>query len=131
MLAGEAPANLIALVRQYFGLEHDTWGKDAYGGAYPWLDRERRRLMPLYGFVEGDTLGVVVLAQEQRHRGRARAQAREAAALRVAPAAGRARRVRGQPLGANVTVASAGLQALDRIDVRFERPHPEEEEPTP
>lgn len=39
VLAGEAPANLIALVRQYFGLDHDSWGKDAQGGEYPWLKR--------------------------------------------------------------------------------------------
>ncbi len=41
VLAGEAPANLVALVRRYFGLTHDTWGKDAYGGKYPWLGREK------------------------------------------------------------------------------------------
>jgi toluene monooxygenase system protein A len=41
VLAGEAPANLVALVRRYFGLTHDTWGKDAYGGKYPWLERDR------------------------------------------------------------------------------------------
>ena len=39
VLAGEAPANLVALLRRYFGLDHDTWGKDAYGGEYPWLKR--------------------------------------------------------------------------------------------
>jgi toluene monooxygenase system protein A len=41
VLNGEAPANLIALVRRYFGLDHETWGKDAYGGVYPWLARQR------------------------------------------------------------------------------------------
>jgi toluene monooxygenase system protein A len=40
VLAGEAPANLIALLRRYFGLNYETWGKDAYGGVYPWLGRE-------------------------------------------------------------------------------------------
>jgi toluene monooxygenase system protein A len=39
VLAGEAPANLIALVQRYFGLDYDTWGKDAFGGDYPWLGR--------------------------------------------------------------------------------------------
>jgi toluene monooxygenase system protein A len=39
VLAGEAPANLVALVQRYFGLDHATWGKDAFGGDYPWLDR--------------------------------------------------------------------------------------------
>jgi toluene monooxygenase system protein A len=42
VLAGEAPANLVALLRQYFGLSFETWGKDARRGDYPWLDREAR-----------------------------------------------------------------------------------------
>ncbi len=41
VLAGEAPANLIALVQRYFGLEFATWGKDTYGGRYPWVVRPR------------------------------------------------------------------------------------------
>jgi toluene monooxygenase system protein A len=46
VLAGEAPGNLVALVRQYFGLDHDTWGKDACGGVYPWLARTARHQDP-------------------------------------------------------------------------------------
>jgi toluene monooxygenase system protein A len=42
VLAGEAPANLIALLRSYFGLDHATWGRDAFGGDYPWIERRRR-----------------------------------------------------------------------------------------
>ena len=39
---GEAPANLVALVKNYFGLDHHSWGKDAYGGEYPFVDRGDR-----------------------------------------------------------------------------------------
>jgi toluene monooxygenase system protein A len=39
ILAGEAPANLIALLRTYFGLDEKTWGKDVARGRYPWLER--------------------------------------------------------------------------------------------
>jgi toluene monooxygenase system protein A len=39
VLAGEAPANLLALLRQYFGLTFETWGRDAHQGVYPWLER--------------------------------------------------------------------------------------------
>ncbi|HEV3032509.1 MAG TPA: YHS domain-containing protein [Polyangia bacterium] len=39
VLAGEAPPNLVALLRRYFGLTFETWGKDAYRGDYPWIDR--------------------------------------------------------------------------------------------
>ena len=72
-----------------------------------------------------------MLAQENDTAAELARKLGEAAALRVAPGQGACVWVRGQPLGANVTVASAGLQALDRFDVRFARPHPEEEEPTP
>jgi toluene monooxygenase system protein A len=42
VLEGKAPPNILALLRQTFGLTYDSWGKDAFGGAYPWLARERR-----------------------------------------------------------------------------------------
>jgi toluene monooxygenase system protein A len=42
VLAGEAPANLVGLVQRYFGLDYQTWGKDAFAGAYPWLERVPR-----------------------------------------------------------------------------------------
>jgi len=42
VLTGEAPANLVALVQRYFGLEYETWGKDAFAGDYPWMERTRR-----------------------------------------------------------------------------------------
>ena len=37
ILAGEAPANLLELVRKYFGLTQDMWGKDIARGHYAWL----------------------------------------------------------------------------------------------
>jgi toluene monooxygenase system protein A len=40
ILAGEAPANLLELLR-WFGLNQDAWGKDAHHGDYPWLPRRR------------------------------------------------------------------------------------------
>jgi len=39
ILAGEAPANLIALLQRYFDLTPETWGRDVFGGEYPWLVR--------------------------------------------------------------------------------------------
>jgi toluene monooxygenase system protein A len=38
ILAGEAPANLLELVRQTMGLTQDSWGKDLARNQYPWLD---------------------------------------------------------------------------------------------
>jgi toluene monooxygenase system protein A len=40
VLEGEAPANIVAMLQRYFGLTFDTWGKDLYGGEYPWLKRK-------------------------------------------------------------------------------------------
>jgi toluene monooxygenase system protein A len=37
ILAGEAPANLLELVRVTMGLTQDSWGKDVARGRYPWL----------------------------------------------------------------------------------------------
>lgn len=34
ILTGKAPANLLELVGQHFGLDPDVWGKDVVGGAY-------------------------------------------------------------------------------------------------
>lgn len=42
ILAGEAPGNLIELVRSYFGLTEATWGKDARGGKYPFIVPEKQ-----------------------------------------------------------------------------------------
>jgi toluene monooxygenase system protein A len=42
VLAGEAPANLVAMLRQYFGLDYHSWGKDAYGGEYDFIQRGPR-----------------------------------------------------------------------------------------
>lgn len=37
ILAGEAPANVLELLRLYFGLHEDVWGKDVMRGDYPWM----------------------------------------------------------------------------------------------
>ncbi len=44
VLAGEAPANVVALIQNYFGLDYSTWGKDAYGGRYPWMRKKEENL---------------------------------------------------------------------------------------
>jgi toluene monooxygenase system protein A len=37
ILTGEAPANLLELLRTYFGLTQDMWGKDLRRGRYDWI----------------------------------------------------------------------------------------------
>jgi toluene monooxygenase system protein A len=46
ILAGEAPANLIGLLQRYFLLTPQTWGKDSFGGDYPWLSRPAKSAQP-------------------------------------------------------------------------------------
>ena len=63
VLAGEAPANLMALLRQYFGLT-TTPGARTPSAATTRGCTGGRRVIPLYGFLEGDTIGLLVLADE-------------------------------------------------------------------
>ena len=37
--AGQAPANVIELMTHYFGLNKESWGRDAREGRYPWMER--------------------------------------------------------------------------------------------
>ena len=78
-------------------------------------------LVPLYGFLEGDTMGVLVLAHDNwtvaevaerlRASSRIRVDCRDP--LEVFKAGGR--------LAPTATVRQLGLQALDCIDVRRQR----------
>jgi Toluene-4-monooxygenase system protein B (TmoB) len=73
--------------------------------------------IPLYGFLQGDTVGLLILAEEDDTlQGLAR-KLEDAASLRVA---GRNRVevvYNGKTMDPTMTVAQAGLQALDRFDV--------------
>jgi len=75
-------------------------------------------MIPLYGFLEGDTLGLLVLADERDTAATLAQKLQEAAALRVAPAADVRVWARGEALDPLATVAGAGLQALDKFEVR-------------
>jgi len=35
----KAPGNLLAMLNEHFDLDYEDWGKDCFGGAYPWLNR--------------------------------------------------------------------------------------------
>ena len=41
VLEGKAPANVVALIRRYFGLDFDTWGKDVFRGQYDWNHKDK------------------------------------------------------------------------------------------
>lgn len=74
-------------------------------------------LFPLYGFLEGDTLGLLVLADADETLDSLARKLGASASVRVAPSARHAVRVGGSVLDGRTTVRAAGLAALDRFDV--------------
>lgn len=76
-------------------------------------------LVPLYGFLDGDTMGVLVLAHADMTLEQVGAKLLEACRLRVDPLGGVGEVLAaGRPLPLERTVAAAGLAPLSRIDVR-------------
>jgi hypothetical protein len=74
-------------------------------------------LIPLYGFLRGDTLGLVLLVHDDQTIADVAACMQQAAAPRVAPVEHVAVYFAGRQLALEATVASAGLQPLDRVDI--------------
>ena len=74
-------------------------------------------LVPLYGFLRGDTIGLVVLVQDTDLISAVAASLQQAASVRVAPRPGASVYWRGERLDPALTVGETGLSALDRIDV--------------
>ena len=74
-------------------------------------------LVPLYGFLHGDTLGLVILVQDTDRIKQLATNLMEAAAMRVAPTTDVQVYAHGRRLPLELTVAEAGLTALDRVDV--------------
>lgn len=73
--------------------------------------------IPLYGFLEGDTLGLLVLAEEGETVLSLAQKLQEAANIRVARREEVDLVYDGKAIDPGLTVAQAGLQALDRFDV--------------
>ena len=74
-------------------------------------------LVPLYGFLKGDTIGLIVLVRSDQTVADIAAVLQEAASVRVAPAERASVYCRGTKLDPALTVTEAGLKALDRVDV--------------
>jgi hypothetical protein len=73
--------------------------------------------IPLYGFLEGDTLGLLVLAEEADTVRELARKLQDAANIRVARNGDVELLYNGKSVDPGLTVAQAGLQALDRFDV--------------
>ena len=74
-------------------------------------------MIPLYAFVEGDTLGLLVLAREAETVAQLADRLQKTASLRVAPRAGLRLRHQGRWLEPSRLMGQCGVQALDRIDL--------------
>lgn len=74
-------------------------------------------LVPLYGFLRGDSIGLVVLVHDHQPVADIAASLQQAAAVRVAPSPHATVYFRGRRLDPVLTVGASGLQPLDRVDV--------------
>jgi hypothetical protein len=74
-------------------------------------------LVPLYGFLRGDSIGLLVLVHDTESVAEIGRKLQEAAAVRVAPRASADVYHRGVLLRPDLTVGQAGLEALERVDV--------------
>ena len=73
--------------------------------------------IPLYGFLEGDTVGLLVLAEEGETILELARKLQDAASIRVLRQENIDFVYGGQAIDPGITVAEAGLEALDRFDV--------------
>lgn len=77
--------------------------------------------IPLYGFLEGDTLGLLVLAEERETLGDLARRLQDAGSIRIAHHESIEFVHNGMAIDLGLTVAEAGLEALDRFDVTWGR----------
>jgi hypothetical protein len=77
-------------------------------------------VMPLYGFVQGDTMGVVVLAHSDGNAAELADKIMQAVAVRV-PRREKYRVMLGERvLDPGATLRMQGVQVLDRVDLVWE-----------
>jgi hypothetical protein len=74
-------------------------------------------MIPMYGFLEGDTLGLLVLAYPEDTAAVLCAKLQSAASVRVAPLAATAVVYKGKLLDPDTTVQDAKMGPLERFDV--------------
>ena len=75
-------------------------------------------MIPLYAFLEGDTIGLLLLAYPQETAEQLQKKLFSMARTRVEPKGEYCVQFQGKTVEANATVQALGLTALDRIDVR-------------
>jgi hypothetical protein len=73
--------------------------------------------IPLYGFLQGDTVGLLILAEEAETLQALARKLQDAASLRVASRDHVQLVYNDKTMDPAMTVAQAGFEALDRFDV--------------
>jgi hypothetical protein len=73
--------------------------------------------VPLYGFLQGDTVGLLILAEEDETLQSLTQKLQDGANLRVARKEHAQVMYNDKPMDPAITIAQAGIQALDRFDV--------------
>ena len=74
-------------------------------------------MIPLYGFLEGDVIGIVVLADENDTAEVLVRKLQASAAVRLKPRAGLRLIHNGRTVAGETTVVQARMEPLDRFDV--------------
>ncbi len=74
-------------------------------------------LVPLYGFLKNDSIGLLVLVHDNEPVSEIGRKLQQAAAVRVKPKMFADVIYRGTVLNPEATIAGAGLSALERVDV--------------
>jgi hypothetical protein len=74
-------------------------------------------LIPLYGFLEGDTIGLLILADEQETVQSLADKLQEAASIRVARRTQVQVMYKSRVMDPKLTLAQAGFEPLERVDV--------------
>jgi hypothetical protein len=81
------------------------------------LEDRREGLIPLYGFLEGDTLGLLVLAYKADTIRRLAERLQQSARTRVAHRPSVNVLYKGRVLEPDLTVEMVGIEPLERFDV--------------
>jgi hypothetical protein len=74
-------------------------------------------VIPVYGFLQGDTLGILLFIYEDDTIDGVRKKLQQAASVRVAPTENMIVIYRDKVLNLNMTVSQSGIEPLERIDV--------------
>jgi hypothetical protein len=81
-------------------------------------ESETKMSLPLYGFLEGDTVGLLIVADQNELISSLAHKLQEAGNIRVKPKSEVQLVYQGKVIDPALTVSGAGFTALERFDVR-------------